>query len=218
MDNKIITAIIIIIIALLGGIFGTGTLSNSNTTDTTLNTTNNTTVVENGEYITVDPPRTNDTFDFVETIENIDYQKQYYFEFVAEDKAMYVSSGERILEKGVSVFRVGQDYTRTNGRILDNYGTEVVNGLSKYKTGGVDIDPDTTLEELILTETNVPDGGFWYVRTMFFANKTIDANRTQVAYPYASYLQNPKKAIYIRSWQNGSWTSWRAIGITSSAT
>ncbi|MBR0473304.1 MAG: ribonuclease [Methanosphaera sp.] len=54
MDNKIISAIIIIIIALLGGLFGTGTLSDSNNTDTTLNSTNNTTVIESGEYITAD--------------------------------------------------------------------------------------------------------------------------------------------------------------------
>ncbi|WP_323735720.1 ribonuclease domain-containing protein [Methanosphaera sp. ISO3-F5] len=54
MDNKIISAIIIIIIALLGGLFGTGALSDSNNTDTTLNSTNNTTVIESGEYITAD--------------------------------------------------------------------------------------------------------------------------------------------------------------------
>ena len=168
-----------------------------------------------GEYITVDPPRTNDTFDFSETISNIDYQKQYYFEFVAEDKAMVVSSGERILEKGESIFRIGQDYTRTNGRILDNYGTEVMNGMSKYKTGGVDIDPNTTLEELVLTETNTPTGGFWYIKTMFYSTKSATSNRTQVAYPYA-YDSNVRACEYMRTYVAGTgWSNWALVGARS---
>jgi hypothetical protein len=168
-----------------------------------------------GEYITVTPARTNDTFDYIETLENIDYQKQYYFEFVAEDKVMYVSSGERVLEKGESTFRIGQDYTRTNGRILDNFGTELVNGLSKYKTGGVDIDPNTTLEELILTETNTPTGGFWYVKTMFYATKSATSNRTQIAYPY-SYDSNVRACEYMRTYVGGiGWSKWALVGARS---
>jgi hypothetical protein len=168
-----------------------------------------------GEYITVDPPRTNDTFDYIETLENIDYQKQYYFEFVLEDKAMYVSSGEKILEKGEGIFRIGQDYTRTNGRILDGFGTELSNGLSIYRTGGVDIDPNTTLEELILTETNTPTGGFWYVKTMFYANKSTTTNRTQVAYPYA-YDSNVRACEYMRTYVAGTgWSKWALVGARS---
>ena len=159
-------------------------------------------------YITVDAPRTNDTFDYSATIEGIDYKKQYTFEFVVEDAAMVVSSGEKVLEKGEAIFRVGQDYTRTNGRILDEYGTEVVNGLSKYKTGGVDIDPNTTIEELVLTETNTPTGGFWYVRTMFYSTKTATSNRTQIAYPYA-YDSNVRACTYMRTYVAGTgWSQW----------
>lgn len=163
------------------------------------------------DYVTVTPTISGNTFTYDAVINNIDYQKEYIFEFVLEDEAMVVSSGERKLEKGQAIFRIGQDYTRTNGRILDEYGTELVNGLSKYRTGGVDIDPNTTLEELILTETNTPSG-FCYVRTMFYAKKTTTANRTQVAYPY-SYDANTKKSLYTRTYVDSiGWSEWSSVG------
>lgn len=163
------------------------------------------------DYVTVEYSKTNDTFDYSATLEGIDYRKQYIFEFVVEDAAMVVSSGERVLEKGEAIFRVGHDYTRTNGRILDDSGTEVVNGLAKYRTGGTDIDPDTTIEELVLTETNTPTGGFWYVRTMFYSTKTETSNRTQIAYPYG-YDSNVKKTSYMRTYVSGiGWNSWTSI-------
>lgn len=165
-------------------------------------------------YITVDPPRTNDTFDYSATLSNIDYKKEYIFEFVLEDEAMIVYSGAQILESGEAVFRVGEDYTRTNGRIIDKNGTELLNGLSKYRTGGKDIDPNTTLEELVLTETNVPSGGFWYVKTMFYSTKTATSNRTQVAYPYGNSAI--KSGIYTRVYTNGSgWSEWKGIGLAN---
>ena len=70
-----------------------------------------------GDYVTVTPTITNNTFSYTETLSDIDYQKQYTFEFVVEDEAMVVSSGEKILEKGEAIFRIGKDYTKTNGRI-----------------------------------------------------------------------------------------------------
>lgn len=169
------------------------------------------------DYVTVETARTNDTFDYSTTLEGIDYKKQYIFEFVVEDAAMVVSSGERILEKGEAIFRVGHDYTRTNGRILDEYGTQVVNGLSKYRENGVDINPDTTIEELILTETNTPTGGFWYVRTMFYADKNATSNRTQIAYPYA-YDSNVRACSYMRTYVNGiGWSMWALVSARGEA-
>lgn len=159
-------------------------------------------------YVTVETARTNDTFDYSATLEGIDYRKQYIFEFVVEDAAMVVSSGERILEKGEAIFRVGHDYTRTNGRILDEYGTEVLNGMSKYETSG-SIDVNTTIEELVLSTTNTPDSGFWYVKTMFYADKTATSNRTQIAYPY-----NRVAPTYCRYYVNGTgWSEWFASDI-----
>lgn len=158
-----------------------------------------------------DIPRTNDTFDYTETLQDIDYKKEYIFEFVLEDEAMIVTSGEQKLEKGQAIFRIGEDYTRTNGRILDEYGTTVANGLSVYRTGGVEIDPDVTLEDLVLTETNTPSGGFYYIRTMFYSTKTTTSNRTQVAYPYA-YGATIKACTYMRTYVAGiGWSNWSLI-------
>jgi hypothetical protein len=162
-----------------------------------------------------DIPRTNDTFDYYATLTGIDHKKPYIFEFVVEDAAMVVSSGERTLEKGEAIFRVGHDYTRTNGRILDDYGTEVVNGLAKYRTGGVNINPDTTIEELVLTDTNTPTGGFWYIRTVFYSNKTTTSNKTQIAYPYGS---TGRAGIFTRTYVNGTgWSEWRGIGMANAS-
>ena len=125
-----------------------------------------------------------------------------------EDKAMIVLSGEQKLEKGEAIFRIGEDYVRVNGNIIDEYGTEVTNGLSVYRTNGLAVDPDTTLEELVLTEVNAPASGFWYIKTMFYSNKTDKANRTQVAYPY-HYGTSTKGCTYMRTYINGTgWSNW----------
>ena len=162
-------------------------------------------------YIEAQPTITGNTFDYSATIQNIDYKKEYIFEFVIEDQAMTVLSGEQKLEKGEAILRVGEDYVRVNGRVIDEYGTSFSNGLSKYRTGGTDINPNTTLEELILTETNTPTGGFWYIRTMFYSSKTTDSSRTQVAYPY-SYSSAIKACMYMRTYVSGlGWSAWSLI-------
>ena len=51
MDKKIISAIAVIIIAILGGLLGTGTISDSNSIDTSTNNLTNVSVVESGEYV-----------------------------------------------------------------------------------------------------------------------------------------------------------------------
>ncbi len=170
------------------------------------------------ELTSNDIPRTNDTFDYSETLQNIDYQKEYIFEFVLEDEAMIVYSGEQKLESGQAILRTGKDYIRTSGKIIDRFGTSIHSGLSIYAPGGVSVDANTTIEELILTEKNVPDTGFWYVKTMFYADKSPTAARTQIAYPYASAYQSQRKGIYVRSYVvSTGWSSWRAIGITDSS-
>ncbi len=98
------------------------------------------------DYITVDPPRTNDTFDYSATLNNIDYRKQYTFEFVVEDAAMVVSSGEIVLEKGEAIFRVGHDYTRTNGRILNDSGKEVGTATTSGESIGNSSQGDLSIE------------------------------------------------------------------------
>lgn len=90
------------------------------------------------------------------------------------------------------------------GDIYDKFDTRVNNGLANYTSSG--IDPDTTLDELILTNKNTPMGGsnFMYIRTMFYDQKSVNSNRAQEAFPY-----NTNGSVYHRYFYNGSWSSWR---------
>lgn len=91
--------------------------------------------------------------------------------------------------------------------IYDRFDTAIGNGLALY--GG--IDPDTTLEELILTSTNVPET-FCYVRTMFFGTKSVTSSRTQIAFPYAYSGALIHTRVYSRSYVNGyGWSEWEFI-------
>lgn len=96
--------------------------------------------------------------------------------------------------------------------IFDRFGTLLNNGLSFYESGG-STDPDTTLEELILTSTNTPiSGAFYFIRTMFFSSKSETSNRTQLAYPYASgssTMTGHSRSNYRRHYVNGiGWSAW----------
>lgn len=72
------------------------------------------------------------------------------------------------------------------------------------ESGNNAIDPDTTLDELILTDKNSPiSGRFVYIRTMFCSSKSTTSNRAQMAIPY-----DAKMFIYRRYYYNGSWSSW----------
>lgn len=114
--------------------------------------------------------------------------------------------------EGFAFFKKSEKNALEIGKpIYDEYDTRISNGLSVYRPNGVEIDPNTTLEELVLTETNTPNG-FHYVRTMFYATKSVTANRTQIAYPYA-YDANTKKALYTRAYVNGiGWSEWAYVG------
>ena len=78
-------------------------------------------------------------------------------------------------------------------------------GLALYKSAG--IDPDTTLDSLILTHLNTPNDTFMYIQTYFYASKTVTGNRFQIAYPY-----NKKDGVYYRYYYGSSgWSSWLSI-------
>lgn len=53
---------------------------------------------------------------------NFDYQKQYEFEFYAEDKLIYTSASDKpiIVTKGISIIRVGDGYVDVRGDIKQN--------------------------------------------------------------------------------------------------
>lgn len=91
-----------------------------------------------------------------------------------------------------------------NGSIKDKFDTLIGNGLAVYTSAG--IDPDTTLEPLIVTHKNTPmgTGQYMYIHTMFYATKSETANRAQIAIPY-----NNIGSEYHRYYANGAWSDWR---------
>lgn len=92
--------------------------------------------------------------------------------------------------------------------IFDRFGTSVGAGLAAY-TGGGDsgIDPNTTLEELILTShSHGPKGlgTFYYIHTVFYNTKSATAARAQAALPY-----NKSGSMYHRYYSDGAWSMWQ---------
>ena len=118
---------------------------------------------------------------------------------ISKDKKKFAFFGKAVKE-GLQVF----------GSIFDRFGTEIRNGLAAYGGSSAPIDPDTTTEELMLTNLNTPTASFWYVKTMFYSTKSATANRTQVAYPFNA--GNPVSKIYYRYYAGGVWSDWNAIG------
>lgn len=88
--------------------------------------------------------------------------------------------------------------------LTDTFDTDITNGLCKYLTDG--IDPDTTIDHLILTHINTPNGGFMYIKTEFYSDKSETANRMQTAFPYSN-----QGSPYYRYYYNGSWVGWRQM-------
>lgn len=89
--------------------------------------------------------------------------------------------------------------------IFDRFGTRINNGMAKYTgSGSNSIDPDMTIDELILTDTKTPNGKFMYINTVFYADKSLEAPRAQTAIPY-----NSNGSMYHRYYANGVWSSWR---------
>lgn len=87
--------------------------------------------------------------------------------------------------------------------IYDKFDTLIGNGLAVYDSSS-QIDPDTTNEHLILTNSNTPMGSgcYMYIMTLFDGNKS--SNRSQLAVPY-----NQVGSVYHRYYADGVWSSWR---------
>lgn len=90
--------------------------------------------------------------------------------------------------------------------IYDKFGYRINNGLAGYYTGGTQIDPNTTLDELVLTDKNTPTGTYAYIMTMFHNSKSTSSNRAQISIPY--HVDN---SMFYRFYYSGSWSSWREI-------
>lgn len=96
--------------------------------------------------------------------------------------------------------------------MFDRYDTRILNGIAFYESGG-STDPDTCIEEMFLTNIAAL-GGMTFVKQLFYGSKTTNANRTQIAFPYA-YNSNGSMVGHRRSnfrrHYNGSaggWSAW----------
>lgn len=115
-----------------------------------------------------------------------DPDKMYYVRICVTDSMGGVGTKVLILNKakfiidikaggdGISfggpAARAGADFFMDaffNKKIYDDYGRRINNGLAVYEAGG-QTDPNTTLDELILTEKGTPAAGmFFYIQTYF---------------------------------------------------
>ena len=96
-----------------------------------------------------------------------------------------------------------------DSKIYDKFNTEFQNGLCAYTGSGESgIDVNTTLEHLILTDLNTPNGDLMYIKTEFYNSKTSTSNRIQTAFPYKD-----SNFSYFRYYYNGEWSSWKQSNI-----
>lgn len=94
--------------------------------------------------------------------------------------------------------------------MYDKAGAKIGNGLAEYESEN--IDPNITIEHLILTaHGNAPNGyGVpYYIQTLFDGNKSITANRMQIAFPY-----NTNGSTFYRCY-SGSWSTWIRLASTN---
>ena len=116
------------------------------------------------------------------------------------DEELYVI-GEAMFSSGISAGYASFYEFKALDTMEDKYGIEMTNGLAIYTTEG--IDPDSTLDHLILTHIKTPNGGYMYIKTEFYGNKTVSSNRMQTAFPYRQSAE-----AYFRYFYNGSWGNW----------
>lgn len=95
-------------------------------------------------------------------------------------------------------------------RAYDQYGTHISNGMSLYGGSDNHIDPDTTMEHLIITSLNTPNDSLWYVETIFYNNKLISSDRRQVAMPYRR-----GGPCWSRYYTSGAWSGWESDALAA---
>ena len=107
---------------------------------------------------------------------------------------------------GKPASRAGFDVAFTSyfgSDMYDKYSKRINNGLAMYNET-TQIDPNTTLDELILTNKNTPNSGYMYIQTVFYSSKTTSSNRAQTAIPY-----NSVGSTYHRYYYSGAWSAWQ---------
>lgn len=94
-------------------------------------------------------------------------------------------------------------------KVLSGVEPTINNKLMLAKYQGGSLDPNTTLEPLILSHhQNAPEGSggaFYYIKTMFYQEIATTSNRTQIAVGYN------KNKIYQRYYAGGTWSAWMLV-------
>jgi len=128
--------------------------------------------------------------------------------FTTAEKTVQIGTAYTLMDfhssgKGVAFGKVSEKSAlEVNMEIYDRTNVIVRNGLAFYQGDG-QADPDTTQDHLILTEYKTPPGGgFYYIMTFFYQNRT--GNRAQIAVPY-----NKNTKIYFRFNFSGTWSEWQ---------
>lgn len=94
--------------------------------------------------------------------------------------------------------------------MYDKFGTKIGNGLAEYEGGN--IDPNTTIDHLILTShINAPSGQGvpYFIQTFFDGVKSTTSNRMQIAFPY-----NANGSAFYRCY-SGNWSTWIRLVTTA---
>lgn len=117
------------------------------------------------------------------------------------DVVLDISSDGRGLGLGKVSQRTGIEFARM---MYDRFDTVITNGSAVYTgSGDTAIDPDVTLEHLVLTNKNTPTTSFWYVTTLFYTVKSATTARMQYALPYSS-----PSSMWTRTYYQGAWSNW----------
>jgi hypothetical protein len=134
--------------------------------------------------------------------------------FGSATKSTSVSTAETIMHFSAdgSSIAFGGIATRSKNyqfykEMRDKFDTVITNGLAVYGGGGDNgIDPNTTLDSLILTShSHAPQGlgTFFFIHTAFYNSKATNAARAQVAFPYSK-----TGPMYHRCYASGAWSGW----------
>lgn len=150
----------------------------------------------------------NNTYFAAVNVTGLDYQTAYTFQTYAKDVLTITPNSETTV-KATPVFDWGEYDFKFNVPVYDEFNTIIRNGKAAYTGSGTNaIDPNTTVEELCLTDhANGPRPGYWFfIRTMVYGDPGTAEYRAQTAYPAGATM-----SIYHRTYSNGTWGAWRRV-------
>ena len=89
-----------------------------------------------------------------------------------------------------------------NNDIFDKFNRPIRNGVAY--SNSIEVDADVILEEISICDAGIPYlSGKAYVRTMFYSEKSLTADRSQIAIPI-----NDNDQMATRYYKNGRWSEW----------